>query len=132
MKKLLKFIGLIFKGIWKLITFIRLALTNLIFIFSLVVIYFLFTSSETPPPEVKQQSALVLNISGPIVEQRSYNNPMDSLTGSLFGQELPKENVLFDIVDTIRHAQEDDQIKGLVLALRNLPENEPNQVTLYC
>ncbi|MGF1720310.1 signal peptide peptidase SppA [Vibrio kyushuensis] len=122
MKKLFKFIGLIFKGIWKLITFIRLALTNLIFILSLVVIYFLFTSVDTPTPEVKQQSALVLNLSGPIVEQRSYNNPMDSITGSIFGQDMPKENVLFDIVDTIRHAQNDDQIQGLVLSLRNLPE----------
>ncbi|MCK6262040.1 signal peptide peptidase SppA [Vibrio sp. ZSDE26] len=122
MKKLFKFIGLIFKGIWKLITFIRLALTNLIFILSLVVVYFLFTSTGSELPEVKQQSALVLNLSGPIVEQRTYNNPMDSLTGSLFGQDLPKENVLFDIVDTIRHAQEDDQIQGLVLSLRSLPE----------
>ncbi|MGC9492528.1 signal peptide peptidase SppA [Vibrio genomosp. F10] len=122
MKKLFKFIGMIFKGLWKLITFIRLALTNLIFILSLAVIYFLFTSIEAPTPTVKEQSALVLNLSGPIVEQRTYNNPMDSLTGSLFGQELPKENVLFDIVETIRHAQTDDQIQGIVLSLRNLPE----------
>ncbi|WGW01410.1 signal peptide peptidase SppA [Vibrio sp. YMD68] len=122
MKKLFKFIGMIFKGLWKLITFIRLALTNLIFILSLAVIYFLFTSIETPTPTVKEQSALVLNLSGPIVEQRTYNNPMDSLTGSLFGQELPKENVLFDIVETIRHAQTDDQIQGIVLSLRHLPE----------
>ncbi|MGC9459145.1 signal peptide peptidase SppA [Vibrio genomosp. F10] len=122
MKKLFKFIGMIFKGLWKLITFIRLALTNLIFILSLAVIYFLFTSIEAPTPTVKEQSALVLNLSGPIVEQRTYNNPMDSLTGSLFGQELPKENVLFDIVETIRHAQTNDQIQGIVLSLRNLPE----------
>ncbi|WP_295899590.1 signal peptide peptidase SppA [uncultured Vibrio sp.] len=122
MKKLFKFIGLIFKGLWKLITFIRLAITNLFFILSLVVIYFLFTSVDSPTPVVEQQSALVLNLSGPIVEQRTYSNPVDSLTGSLFGQDLPRENVLFDIVDTIRHAQNDDQIQGLVLSLRNLPE----------
>ncbi len=47
---------------------------------------------------------------------------MDSVTGSLFGRDLPKENVLFDIVDSIRHASIDDSVKGLVLSLRDMPE----------
>jgi protease-4 len=47
---------------------------------------------------------------------------MDSVTGSLFGRDLPKENVLFDIVDSIRHASTDDSVKGLVLSLRDMPE----------
>lgn len=64
----------------------------------------------------------MLNISGPIVEQGSYTTPMDSFTGSLLGNELPKENVLFDLVDAIRHAKDDDKITGLVLALRDMPE----------
>lgn len=122
MKTIFKFIGLFFKGIWKLITFIRLALVNLIFVATLAIIYFAFTQKDVQPVAPVQQSALVLNLSGPIVEQRRYVSPMDSLTGSVFGQELPKENVLFDIVDTIRHAKDDDNITGIVLALRDLPE----------
>ncbi|MGY3569214.1 signal peptide peptidase SppA [Vibrio paucivorans] len=122
MKKIFKFIGLIFKGIWKLISFIRLALTNLIFLASLAAIYFIFTSADSTVPQVDKKSALVLNISGPIVEQGSYTTPMDSFTGSLLGNELPKENVLFDLVDAIRHAKDDDKITGLVLALRDMPE----------
>ncbi len=122
MKTIFKFIGLFFKGIWKLITFIRLALVNLIFVATLAIIYFAFTQTDVQPVTPVQQSALVLNLSGPIVEQRRYVSPMDSLTGSVFGQELPKENVLFDIVDTIRHAKDDDNITGIVLALRDLPE----------
>ncbi|USD42024.1 signal peptide peptidase SppA [Vibrio sp. SCSIO 43135] len=122
MKKIFKFIGLIFKGIWKLISFIRLALTNLIFLASLAAIYFIFTSADSSVPQVDKKSALVLNISGPIVEQGSYTTPMDSFTGSLLGNELPKENVLFDLVDAIRHAKDDDKITGLVLALRDMPE----------
>ncbi len=43
MKKLFKFIGLIFKGIWKAITFVRLALANLIFLVMIAVFYFAFT-----------------------------------------------------------------------------------------
>ncbi len=121
MKTIFRFIGLLFKWAWKLITFIRLALTNLIFLLSIALVYFLY-AYEAPAPVVEKSSALVLNLTGPIVEQSSYLNPMDSVTGSLLGQDLPKENVLFDIVDTIRHAKEDDSITGLVLALRDLPE----------
>lgn len=122
MKKLFKFIGMIFKGIWKLITFVRLALANLLFLLTIAVIYFIYFYSTAPQPTVQQQSALVLNLSGPIVEQSRYINPMDSFTGSLFGKDLPKENVLFDIVETIRHAKTDENVSGIVLALRDMPE----------
>lgn len=121
MKTIFRFIGLLFKGIWKLITFIRIALTNLIFLLSIALVYFLY-AYEAPAPVVEKKSALVLNLSGPIVEQSSYLSPMDSVTGSVLGKELPKENVLFDIVETLRHAKDDDKITGLVLALRNMPE----------
>ncbi|CAH7117427.1 protease IV, a signal peptide peptidase [Vibrio chagasii] len=122
MKKIFKFIGMIFKGIWKLITFIRVALINLIFLLSIAVIYFVYFHSDTAQPTVPQQSALVLNLSGPIVEQSRYINPMDSVTGSLLGKDLPKENILFDIVETIRYAKDDDNATGIVLALKELPE----------
>lgn len=122
MKKIFKFIGMIFKGIWKLITFVRVALVNLIFLLSIAVIYFVYFHSDTAPPSVPQQSALVLNLSGPIVEQSRYINPMDSVTGSLLGKDLPKENILFDIVETIRYAKDDDNVTGIVLALKELPE----------
>ncbi|MEZ9792193.1 signal peptide peptidase SppA, partial [Vibrio splendidus] len=122
MKKIFKFIGMIFKGIWKLITFVRLALVNLFFLLSIAIIYFVYFHSDTAQPTVPQESALVLNLSGPIVEQSRYINPMDSVTGSLLGKDLPKENVLFDIVETIRYAKDDDNVTGIVLALKELPE----------
>src|SRR5690606_23944791 len=87
MKQLFRFIGLIFKGIWKVITFIRLALTNLIFLLSLAIIYFVYIHAESPTPTVDKASALVLNLSGPIVEQSTYVNPMDSFAGSVLGQD---------------------------------------------
>lgn len=122
MKQIFRFIGLIFKGIWKLITFVRLALTNLLFLLSLAVIYFIYIHADSPAPTVRQASALVLNLSGPVVEQSTYINPLDSFAGSVLGDDLPKENVLFDIVDTLRQAKDDSHISGLVLALRDLPE----------
>ncbi|POF55779.1 signal peptide peptidase SppA, partial [Vibrio vulnificus] len=117
-----KLIGLVFKGIWKAITFVRLALTNLIFLLSVALVYFVYFYGHDTQPQVEQPSALVLNLSGPIVEQSLYINPMDSFTSSLFGEEIPKENVLFDVVDTIRYAKDDEKITGLVLSLRDMPE----------
>ena len=122
MKKIFRFIGMIFKGIWKLITFVRLALVNLFFLLSIAIIYFVYFHSDTTQPTVPKESALVLNLSGPIVEQSRYINPMDSVTGSLLAKDLPKENVLFDIVETIRYAKDDDNVTGIVLALKELPE----------
>ena len=122
MKKIFKFIGMLFKGIWKLITFVRVALVNLIFLLSIAVIYFVYFHSDTAPPTAPQQSALLLNLSGPIVEQSRYINPMDSVTGSLLSKDLPKENILFDIVETIRYAKVDDNVTGIVLELKDLPE----------
>ncbi|OLQ90518.1 signal peptide peptidase SppA [Vibrio panuliri] len=123
MKTIFKYIGLFFKGIWKAVTFIRVALANLLFLAFIALIYFAYTNVEstvTPPPPKK--SALIVNISGPIVEQATYQNPMDSLTGSIFGQDLPRENVLYEIVSTIRHAKDDPNITGIVLSLRDMPE----------
>ncbi|MDG3088632.1 signal peptide peptidase SppA [Vibrio hannami] len=126
MKTVFRIIGKFFKFIWMLINFIRLAVYNLIFLGILAAIYIGYTHTQiekpAAPQPVKEASALVLNLSGPIVEQRTYVNPMDSFTGSLFGRELPRENVLFDIVDTIRHAAEDEQVSGLILATGEMSE----------
>ncbi|AOW82117.1 signal peptide peptidase SppA [Vibrio mimicus] len=122
MKSLFRFVGLILKGIWKAITFIRLALTNLIFLLSIGIIYFIYVHADAPIPSVNKASALILNLSAPIVEQSTHINPMDSFAGSVFGEELPRENVLFDIVDTLRHAKNDNNVTGLVLALGDMPE----------
>ncbi|MEZ9510284.1 signal peptide peptidase SppA [Vibrio breoganii] len=125
MKTLFRFIGKIIKGIWKVITFIRLALANLLFIAAIVFLYFSFSqinSKDEVAPVEKEPKALVLNISGKIVEQRRFVNPMDSLTGSLLGNEVPRENVLYDIRETIRHAASDENVSGLVLSLKKMPE----------
>ena len=68
MKKIFKYIGMIFKGFWKAITFVRLALVNLIFLITLGLLYFIYSTGGSVTPSVAQKSALVLNISGPIVE----------------------------------------------------------------
>ncbi|NLS14521.1 signal peptide peptidase SppA [Vibrio sp. SM6] len=122
MKTIFRFIGMIFKGIWKTLTFVRVALANLLFLLILAVVYFAVFHGEEAPVGMTTPSALVLDLSGPIVEQRTYVDPMESITGPLLGGELPKENVMFDVVDTIRHAIDDPNILGLVLSLKDMSE----------
>ena len=58
MKKIVRFIGLIFKGIWKVINFTRLAIVNLIFFAVIAMLYFGFTQVDSSTPAVKKESAL--------------------------------------------------------------------------
>jgi protease-4 len=108
---------------WKLINFTRQAVLNLLFFGGLLFLYFIYlNTTSTSEVVVAKPAALVLNFSGPIVEQKSYANPLDSISSEVLGQEQPKENRLFDIVDTIRTAKTDDNITGIVLSLSNMSE----------
>ncbi|MGX9418911.1 signal peptide peptidase SppA [Vibrio sp. WJH972] len=117
---LLKNLGWILKTIWKCITYTRVALANLIFIALIVLIFVSFNQKTDIEQSTVEPSALVLNISGPIVEKSTRVSAIDSLGNSVLGQSLPQENVLFDIVDAIRAAKSDDNITGIVLSLSNM------------
>ncbi|MHA2939932.1 signal peptide peptidase SppA [Vibrio sp. RC27] len=117
---LLKNLGWIIKTIWKGITFTRVALANFIFIAIIALIFVSFNQKTETQQSIIEPSALVLNISGPIVEKSTRVSAIDSLGNSVLGQSLPQENVLFDIVDAIRAAKSDDNITGIVLSLGNM------------
>ncbi|SIN77444.1 signal peptide peptidase SppA [Salinivibrio sp. ES.052] len=131
MKKLFRFIASLFRWLWRALSFVRQLLLNVLFIGVIVAVYFALTS-ETPLTPKKSDSAqvaqteqaphaLLLNIDGPIVEQRQRLSPIDTLSRNALGQPIESENVLFDIVDTVRHAATDEQINGLVLSLGDMP-----------
>ena len=121
MKAIFTGIGAFFRTIWKLINFARKFILNLIFLLIVGAIIFAFSGNDdnTEKPEA---SALVLNLSGPIVEQKNYDNPLDSVISDVMGQPPVEQNVLFDIVEAIRTATTDSSITGLVLNLKNMPE----------
>ncbi|MCG7585392.1 signal peptide peptidase SppA, partial [Photobacterium sp. OFAV2-7] len=121
MKVVLKGIGKLFRAIWKLISFTRQLILNLIFLFVIGLLFFAFNQSGEQPA-LPKEAALVLDLSGPIVEQRTYINPIDQLASNALGHPPVQENVLFDIVDTIRAASTDNRITGLVLNLKGMAE----------
>ncbi|WP_318459024.1 signal peptide peptidase SppA [Photobacterium leiognathi] len=121
MKAIFTGIGKIFGAIWKLINFTRKFILNLIFLVIVGAIIFAFNSDDESADK-PEASALVLDLSGPIVEQKNYDNPLDGIVSNVMGQPPVEQNVLFDIVEAIRTAATDSSITGLVLNLKNMPE----------
>ena len=121
MKGLFRLIGKLFKGMWTLISFTRQLVLNLFF-FAIIGGIFFALQTDDAPPQVTTKSALLLDLRGPIVEQRTYIDPIEKITGDALGQKRPAENVLFDIVDSIRQASNDAKITGLVLNLKDMSE----------
>ncbi|MBD3646282.1 MAG: S49 family peptidase, partial [Pseudomonadales bacterium] len=105
-----------FRGIWNLITALKNALGNLIFL--AIVIFILFAIISTETVTVPDSAALVLSPSGIIVDQK---RAIDPLNDFLWGyQSGDSETLLKDILDAIDEAREDDRIKALVLDLEDL------------
>lgn len=126
MKTLLKFIGRFFSGVWACLSFTRALVLNLLFIGLIAVGYYSFTSMSpvTQQEQAVAQSprALLLNISGSIVEQGSPTSPYDYALSQLSGQTITVDNVLYDLVDTIRMSAKDPSINGMVLSLSEMNE----------
>ncbi|MEJ2763254.1 signal peptide peptidase SppA [Photobacterium sp. MCCC 1A19761] len=121
MKVIFKGIGKLFRALWRLISFTRQLILNLLFLAFAGLLIFAFYPSEEKPA-LPEKAALVLDLSGPIVEHRAHTNPIDEFAGSALGQPPVQENVLFDIVDSIRAASTDNHITGLVLNLQDMSE----------
>lgn len=71
--------------------------------------------------EQTARGALLLDISGVIVDKPSTNHRLGALGRQLFGASSNRlqENSLFDIVNAIRQAKDDRNITGIVLDLKN-------------
>lgn len=103
----------IFSGFWTGLTWFRLALSNVLFLVFLVLIYVLyFSGSKQPMPE---KAALLLNLGGVVVEERSHTNPLQALLGE--PAPTDREIVLRDVLEAIRHAAKDPMITALVMEL---------------
>lgn len=111
--------------LWRVINVIRECILNL-FLLALILVGIgiwgaVSTSTHTPAKTLSSQ-ALVLNLSGTVVEQPTQNKKLGQLLGREFlgnNSKIQQENSLFDIVDAIRQAKTDKSVTGIVLDLHD-------------
>ncbi|EDD8383106.1 signal peptide peptidase SppA [Salmonella enterica subsp. enterica serovar Schwarzengrund] len=122
MRTLWRFIAGFFKWTWRVLNFVREMVLNLFFIFLVLVgVGIWMQIGNGSNSEQTARGALLLDISGVIVDKTSTNHRLGALGRQLFGASSDRlqENSLFDIVNAIRQAKDDRNITGIVLDLKN-------------
>ncbi|BEM23693.1 signal peptide peptidase SppA [Serratia nevei] len=122
MRTLWQIIAGIFRWTWRLLNFIRELILNLFLVLLILVgvgIYLSFQSSSTSTAPAR--GALLVDLSGVVVDQPSVNNRVRQWGRELLGASSSRlqENSLFDVVDSIRKAKDDKSITGMVLQLND-------------
>lgn len=106
----------VFSATWNGITRVRLALSNILFLLFIAVVYFVYLGGgEESPPE---KAALLLNLAGTVVDQKSQVEPLQALLGEPAPED--REMLLRDVIDAINYAKDDPSINSLVMELDNL------------
>ena len=122
MRTLWRFIAGFFKWTWRLLNFVREMVLNLLFIFLILVgVGIWMQVNNGASSEKVARGALLLDISGVIVDKPSSTNRLGVIGRQLFGASSDRlqENSLFDIVNTIRQAKDDSNITGIVMDLKD-------------
>lgn len=106
----------IMSGIWRGITRVRLAMSNILFLVMIALIYFIYIGGAPEP--LPDKAALLLNMSGTVVDQRSQVNPLEAL----LGEPTPEQHevLLRDVIEAIDYAAKDPAINSLVMELDDL------------
>ena len=105
-----------FSRVGRIFSTARIFTANLLFVLFLVLILsLLFSGGEKV--SVPEGGALVLSLSGVVVEQKTQNEPLTELLG---GSDGPRETLFRDVMDSLKYAREDDRIPLLVLDLSEL------------
>ncbi|MEP4484075.1 MAG: signal peptide peptidase SppA [Halioglobus sp.] len=106
-------LGGIIRGLWRGLTFLRVAVLNLVFLAIIGVAYLAYQGGA--PESLPERYALLVNPAGQIVDQKSFVEPL----GVLLSEPTPEERevLLRDLVDAIEMAAEDSSVSALVLEL---------------
>ena len=120
MQALVNFFKLILSGIWRIFTFTRSIVLNLIFIIFFIG-FIAMLNSDSERVTVPDKAALVLNLVGDLVEQKQEINPVDAFLIEALGEKEDEPEVLLsNVLDVIAQAKNDDRVELLVLQLQGL------------
>ncbi len=101
-----------FSVLWSALTWLRVALANLLFLAILAFLY--FALAERAPEPLPHKAALLLDLSGFVVDQKK---PVDPLLMFGAAQTVEHEVLVRDVIEAVEKAAGDASIKALVLQL---------------
>jgi protease-4 len=122
MKSMLKILRRMFVLFWQGVSAVRRFVVNLVFL--LVVILVLSVLLFSGGKQVPDGAALILSLSGNIVEQKTAT----MLSNQVFGDAVQAETLLKDIIDVIDYARDDQRIKAMMLDLRDMGGAGPSKL----
>ncbi|MFW8590016.1 signal peptide peptidase SppA [Glaciecola sp. 2405UD65-10] len=107
-----------FVGIWNTINFSRRLVFNILFVLLIIFIFIGISNSGSEKVTVDANSALVLNLEGSLVIQKTWIDPAEKFIGEISGQGNDNPEILVvDLIKAIDNAAEDNRIKAIVLQL---------------
>ena len=109
----------VLKLCWKALCFIRDLVMNVVFLgFVLLLMAIIsFSSGGKKSTTLIGEGALLLNLDGYLADNRDETLRWQDALSELNGEYVPRKISTFDVVSAIEYAQQDPQIKGLVLDL---------------
>lgn len=109
----------IWRGIWRVISFTRASLANIIFLFFLIIFISALAGNRTKP--IPAAAPLFIAPSGPLVDQITYAEPIGLLLGGKNARD--NQTSLRDLIKVIDVAASDSRITALVLQLDYLADS---------
>ncbi|MEY4641898.1 MAG: hypothetical protein RLZZ227_1892 [Pseudomonadota bacterium] len=100
-------------GLLRIYRFFRSAVLNLLFL--LLVLIIVSSLAGSPALVIENDSVLIIEPRGVIVEELSYTNPFDTVVNQAAGTTVAREILLQDLLDAIRLAQDDERITSILL-----------------
>ena len=109
----------LFKNLWYGLDLSRKIILNLVFFLILFFVISVMVSSGDRPT-VDKGVALVLKPEGYIVEQKTYRDPVEEAMQEATGNEDAPETLLYDLVEAIDNAKDDNRITAMVISTKYL------------
>lgn len=109
------------KACWGVLSFTRTATLNLLFLILTIFILMAILAGGEPPVVVENDSILKMNLSGEIVEEKTFVDPYSEFMADALGDsDSSPEILLTDILASLKGAAADSRIKALIIDVQNL------------
>jgi len=120
----------LFSGLFNIVNISRKIIINLLF-FGLIVVFFVSITNENHVVVIENNSALILDLAGDIVEQKHQVDPMDTFVSEALGKEEQHSEILLaDILKVIESATTDNRITNLILKLDGMNRSGLTKATI--